>query len=119
VSSAVITDNSLGTALVIPIPSGVAAGNFMLAIMAAQVAETFTGDTGWNEIADYGSNPGLRAAWKLAGGSEPSSYTFTASISSTKSRKGLILAGRALRLMSLARSARQRSPILASRRRSP
>lgn len=68
--------------LVINIPVGTAAGDIMIAFMAG-AAGTWTGDTGWTEIAEQGSGAGLRVAYKIATGSEPASYTFTCSSSSS------------------------------------
>lgn len=74
-----------GTTLTINKPSSPNAtleGDLMIAFMGAGAGATWTGDTGWTEIADQGSNPSIRVAYKVAGASEGSSYTFTSSASS-------------------------------------
>lgn len=65
----------LSTSLVINKPSGVLSGDLLV---AAMVGSTFTGASGWTEKIDQGAAPALRIATLTAGGSEPSSYTFTA-----------------------------------------
>ena len=63
-------------------PTGTAAGDLMImvgAIGSTTAGRTWTGDTGWTEVADQGAIPSLRVAYKVAGASEPSSYTFTIS----------------------------------------
>lgn len=67
------------TTIVITKPTGTVQNDLMLAIMASDNANTWTGDTGWTEIADQGALPSLRMAYKVAGASEGSSYTFTSS----------------------------------------
>lgn len=73
------------TSLTVNKPSGVVSGDFLFAIMAAEdgAGVTWTGDTGWTEIADQGVPASLRIAYKVAGGSEPSTYTFTTSAITT------------------------------------
>jgi hypothetical protein len=68
-----------GTALAINKPTGTREGDLMLAVMNSQTSVTWTGDTGWTEVADQGSGASTRIAYKLAGASEPASYTFTPS----------------------------------------
>lgn len=73
------TQNSgAGTSLVISKPTGVLDGDLLLAINISGGAAngTWTGDTGWTEIADQGTPANLRVAYKIAS-SEGSSYTFT------------------------------------------
>lgn len=64
-------------------PTGTTSGDILVAVMMASNASgiTWTGDTSWTEIYDEGDSarPSLRVAYLVAGGSEPSSYTFTAS----------------------------------------
>lgn len=77
------TQNTVVGNLVIAKPTGTVEGDLMIAAMAADVGATWTGDTGWTEIAAQGSGasngPGLRIAYKVAGASEGSSYTFVSS----------------------------------------
>lgn len=80
VSNATKQNASSGTALVINKPAGTADGDLMIAVMTSTSGETWTGDTGWTEIADQGAVPSIRIAYKYAGASEPSSYTFTSSV---------------------------------------
>lgn len=75
------TQNSVSSgSLTISKPAGTLPGHRMVAIMGADGnSGTWTGDTGWIEVADQGAAPDLRVAYKIAGASEPSSYTFTMS----------------------------------------
>lgn len=64
-------------------PTGTREGDLLLASMYLSGKNTtWTGDTGWTEVADQGANPNLRVAYKVAGSSEAASYTFTAATSS-------------------------------------
>ncbi len=80
ISNATKQNASSGTSLVINKPSGTVDGDLMIAVMTSTSAETWTGDTGWTEVADQGASPSLRIAYKYAGASEPSTYTFTSSV---------------------------------------
>jgi hypothetical protein len=68
------------------LPSGVASGDFMIAIMNVtddpSAARTWTGDTGWTELIDQNARPNLRIATKTAGSSE-SNPTFTTNATGT------------------------------------
>lgn len=56
----------------------VRSGDLLIALMSCRGPTTWTGDTGWTEAFDNAAiAPSLRIAWKVATGSEPSSYTFT------------------------------------------
>ena len=90
VASANTQNGAAGSSLVINKPTGTVEGDLMIASMDANTALTWTGDTGWTELADQGANPSLRIAYKVAGASEPSSYTFTASVA-TQALTGCIL----------------------------
>lgn len=85
--------NSVGTnatTFIIPKPANTAAGDLMIAFMMTDTnGRTWTGDTGWTEVADQGVDPGIRIAYKVANTSEGSSYTFTAS--GSQRRTGAIL----------------------------
>ena len=78
------TQAASGTTVVINKPTSTEDGDLMVAFMAAGSgpATTWTGASGWTEVADQGANPSIRVAWKIAA-SEGSSYTFTAGSSST------------------------------------
>lgn len=84
VSYSSVQSSSPGPNLVVPKPSGTQSGDLMLAFMSTggSSAGTWSGDTGWTELADQGSVPNSRVAYKVAGASEPSSYTFTCSTAS-------------------------------------
>lgn len=74
-------------------PSGTQEGDLMVAVMSrgGTSAQTWTGDTGWTEVADQTTaSPSLRIAYKVAGSSEGSSYSFTCS-SSVSPLAGCIL----------------------------
>lgn len=79
VASATTQNSTLGTNLVIDRPAGTVEGDLMVAVMAAN--GSLTGgwtDTTFTEAADQGANnPSLRVAYKVAGASEPSNYTFS------------------------------------------
>lgn len=82
VASASTQNATSGTTLVINKPTGTVEGDLMIAVMAADGPSSgWTGDTDWTELADQGATPSLRIAYKVASASEPSSYTFTASLS--------------------------------------
>lgn len=70
------------TSLSITKPSGTVEGDLMFAFMGNATSATWTGDTSWTEILDQGAKPSIRIAYKVAGASEGSSYTFTSSVSS-------------------------------------
>lgn len=80
IASASTQNTSSGTTLVINKPAGTIEGDLMIAMMCvASNNPTWTGDTGWTEIADQTTaTPYLRLAYKVAGASEGASYTFTA-----------------------------------------
>ena len=79
------SQGSSGLTLTISKPPGTRDGDLMVALLESPATTvTWTGDTGWTEVADKGSSPGTRIAYKVAS-SEGSSYTFTASASSTPS----------------------------------
>jgi len=84
VASASTQNPSAGTTLVINKPTGTVDGDLMVAVMAADGSTSWSGDTGWTEAADQGTNPSIRIAYKIAA-SEGASYTFTASTSRTLS----------------------------------
>lgn len=80
VASASTQTPSSGTTLTINKPTGTVDGDLMIAFMLLTSGSilTWTGDTGWTEVADQNQKPSLRVAYKIAS-SEGSSYTFTAS----------------------------------------
>jgi hypothetical protein len=69
------------TSLIISKPIGTTHGDLMIAFMGmgATGAVTWTGDTGWTEVADQASVACLRVAWKVAESSDGENYTFTSS----------------------------------------
>lgn len=75
------------TTLTVNKPAGTLEGDLMVAVMCSDglTNATWTGDIGWTEIVDQALQPNVRIAYKAAGGSEPSSYTFTSTNTSTKS----------------------------------
>lgn len=92
IASAQTQNATVGAALVINKPAGTQAGDLMVAAVAGGTSDTttWTGDTGWTEVADLASKPNVRLAYKVAGSSEPASYTFTAS-SGANTNAGCIL----------------------------
>ncbi len=85
VASATKSNSALGTTLVINKPAGTVQDDLMIAVMAADAAGLWSGDTGWNEVVDQAADPNLRIAYKVAGASEGASYTFTNASSQTLS----------------------------------
>lgn len=82
INSATTQNGATSTSLVINKPTNTQSGDLMIAFMSSDsTATTWTGDTGWTEVADQNAAPNLRVAYKVAGGSEPASYTFTAAAS--------------------------------------
>lgn len=79
VASASTQNTSNSNTLTINKPTGTVEGDLMVAVMAdGSSSESWTGDTGWTEVADQGTTkPSLRLAYKVAGASEGASYTFT------------------------------------------
>lgn len=82
-------------------PSGVVAGDVLIAFVVVGdtggVEPVFTAPAGWTLIqdqADHANGPAnyikLAAYWRLAGGSEPSTYTFTTS-TATQSRFAVVI----------------------------
>ena len=88
IASAKTQNSATGATLVINKPDGTQEGDIMIAFMATDGNSngTWTGDTAWTEIAEQttGTKPNARVAYKVAGASEGSSYTFTNSASSMK-----------------------------------
>jgi hypothetical protein len=87
VAMAQTQNTTTGTSLVINKPTGTLEGDLMVAVMASNGALTggWT-DTTFTEVADQGAtSPSLRVAYKVAGSSEPSDYTFSSGDTDTKS----------------------------------
>lgn len=78
---ALSTATTSSTTLTINKPTGTTQGNLLIAIVFADPNVTWSGDTGWTEVVDQGSGPSIRVAYKVAGASEASNYTFTSSAS--------------------------------------
>lgn len=89
IASAQTQTTAVGTTLVINKPTGTLENDLMIAFMANDGNASWSGDTGWTEVLDYSNSTRLRIAYKVAGASEPSTYTFTASTSQLLS--GVIL----------------------------
>ena len=86
-SSATNTGAS-STAVVGNLPAGTQSGDLLLAFVQIRTRSvTFTPPTGWTEIYHFSSGSGpqatIAAFWYVAGGSEPSTYTWTASLAGT------------------------------------
>jgi hypothetical protein len=79
-------------ALGIARPANVQAGDLLIAFLTADQPKSWDGDTGWTERVDYGSRPGLWVGTKVAGASEPASYTFA--MSGSAQQAGFIVAYR-------------------------
>lgn len=70
--------NTGSATLTISKPTGTLEGHLMITgnFQDGHTVAGFTGDTGWTEVYDV-INPSFRWAYKIAGASEPSSYSFT------------------------------------------
>lgn len=115
VASASTQNTSTGSSLVINKPTGTAQNDLMIAIMCSgdSASSTWTGDTGWTEIVDENNRPNIRIAYKVAGASEGSSYTFTAS-AGTNIASGSILTYRNAAYDTVGTFAEAVDPIVAS-----
>lgn len=81
-------------ALAINKPAGTVQGDLMVAfVCASSGSDTWAGDAGWTEVADQGSQPNLRVAWKIASAGGPADYTFMSS-GSGQLKSGCILSFR-------------------------
>lgn len=81
--------NANALTVVISKPTGTQQGDLLIGLCAAATGRTWTGDTDWTEVIDQGSAPSIRVAYKIAGASEPASYTF--SLSSATNASGVIV----------------------------
>lgn len=86
--SIVATDNNTVTSYVMTKPSGVVSGNLLVAALAVydSTTVTITPPAGWSAAAPVarrttGNVINIFTFYKIAGGSEPSTYTFTNSVS--------------------------------------
>lgn len=81
IASATATTTSPNLTIAKPTGSGsntTQEGDLMIAFMyGSGGATTWTGDTGWTEVLDIGITTSTRIAYKVAGASEGSNYTFT------------------------------------------
>lgn len=77
--------SSPSTTVVVSKPTGTVQGDLMIMVgaLGTGAERTWTGDTGWTEVADQNASPNLRVAYKVAGASEPASYTFTINSATT------------------------------------
>lgn len=68
-----------GASVAANVPAGTSAGNVMLAYVALRVDVAFTAPVGWNRIGTGQAETNLRTEmyWKVATGSEPSTYTWS------------------------------------------
>lgn len=75
-------------------PTGTASGDLLVAYLASGASVTFTLPSGWTLVSAYlntGSNMTAGVAYKVAGGSEPTSYTFSDDTASGAPLCGAIL----------------------------
>lgn len=83
VSPVAFVGASTPTANVIDKPTGTASGHILLGVVSATSTETINVPSGFTQIISYAETAigsyKLAAFWKLAGGSEPSTYTFSGS----------------------------------------
>jgi hypothetical protein len=71
--------NDDNTYIVVLKPGGTASGDLLVAGIATDKNNTFSDPGGWNLVAkaSYSSSVAFGVWWKIAGGSEPPSYTFS------------------------------------------
>ena len=100
VASAIFNDAASGATVVLPKPAGVVANDILVALAFHNgfADIRWTPPAGFVELEDRGQNPGSNGpnftyAVKVAGASEPSSYTFTNG-ESRANRVGIIMAFR-------------------------
>ncbi len=78
--SSTASGNTNVTSLTISVPSGTAANDLLLATISTDGDVTFNTPTGWT-LLNQGPSPGndstLAVFYRIAGGSEPTTYTFT------------------------------------------
>lgn len=70
-------NSGTGSTLSFAKPTGTQENDLMVAFAIAVGDATWTPPTGWTEVVDQGARPNLMIAYKVAGASEGSSYTFT------------------------------------------
>ena len=77
--------------LPIDVPTGTLEGHLMIAVLGTDLTgtRTWTPPSGWTEVAEQNGIPSLGIMYKVAGPSEPASYTFV--FSSSTSIAGSIL----------------------------
>lgn len=79
--------------LTIDKPTGTTEGDLLICFLSVFGADqTWTDATSWTEAYDQNAGDNIRIAYKVAGASEPSTYTFTKSASNTDTRIGIIVA---------------------------
>ncbi|HET7168477.1 MAG TPA: Ig-like domain-containing protein, partial [Candidatus Limnocylindrales bacterium] len=90
--SASSADNATATSLVIPAPAGAVSGDVLVAAVSVRGGPTITPPAGWTLVRQDINASTMRQALfvHVAGGSEPSSYTFT--LSNAQSAAGGIVA---------------------------
>lgn len=73
---------STSTSINVSKPTGTANGDLLFAIISGSGTAVFTPAAGWTAGTNVSATAmAYRTAWKAAGGSEPSSYTFTSDTS--------------------------------------
>ncbi|MDG4784436.1 hypothetical protein O7626_00550 [Micromonospora sp. WMMD1102] len=79
VADAETTNGTAGTSVVVARPSGTAAGHVLVAYVAATSVPAITAPVGWTLFTsvDAGSSCRLAGYYRVAGGSEPASWTWT------------------------------------------
>lgn len=86
------TTSTNGTSITIERPQDCQAGDLLLAVLSTDTGtQTWTLPSGWNLIFSYTNNTNLAMAWKIATGSEPTSYTFSYSVAETSNGSILVI----------------------------
>lgn len=93
IASAQTQNTTIGNTLVINKPSETIQGDLMIAFMSSggtATSRTWTTPSGWTELVDQNIPPNFLVAYKVAGASEGTNYTFTMS-STANDKAGTIL----------------------------
>lgn len=78
VDAQIVSNSSPGTTVVVNKPTGTVSGDLLVAVMISEAGPAWSQPAGFTEVLDVVSPPFGAASWKVAGGAEPSTYTFTA-----------------------------------------
>jgi hypothetical protein len=78
VNAQIVSNSSNATTVVVTKPTGTVSGDLLVAVMISDGSPAWTQPAGFTEVLDVVSAPFGAVAWKVAGGAEGATYTFTA-----------------------------------------